>query len=329
VLVGGLVVLLNLVVPALLAGAVAALTAIAICFTLDRLLGASRRAAAVELERIVKNARRKGVEEESLRRFIARQCGADWEEPYEHLFGYSAKLDARRLLPIGSIFHRRQKFRAWRDPLIAWLEAIVIHRRQARDRRYFEETEAAGLRAEGAKPAVVREQARISASAIVEQAHRVRGFYVAALSGDELAAAQKRTLIEAIMHPARTTRLSAAAGWRRMILHVADLAMGARSRFLVGAAALLGGAIWADRYGLFTDGRVVDYQSLVAGFLLLTTSFLRGRRIYLFAWPAAVVAWFGDRLGIPGFASPWTSQVVSVCAGIAIWAVGLAFGRSR
>jgi hypothetical protein len=59
------------------------------------------------------------------------------------------------------------------------------------------------------------------------------------------------------------------------------------------------------------------FNSGAAALILLLSIFFRGWRIALFAWPAAVVAFAGHRLGIPAL-GPLSAQTVSMLAGAAL-----------
>ena len=61
-----------------------------------------------------------GLDEEELRQFVAKFAGRHWEEFFEALFGYEAKLAARGVLLRGGAAGLREKHAAWcGEPLIA------------------------------------------------------------------------------------------------------------------------------------------------------------------------------------------------------------------
>lgn len=70
---------------------------------------------------MVKRLRLAGAAEETIRRFICEFGGDYWEEFYETLFGYEAKLIAREKWGRAIRGHERPEYAAWRDPIAAWL----------------------------------------------------------------------------------------------------------------------------------------------------------------------------------------------------------------
>ncbi len=69
--------------------------ALAIHFVLDRLIARERRPALAEIERITRGLRLRGISEAAIQKFVCQYAGERWEEPFEEMFGYEAKLAAR------------------------------------------------------------------------------------------------------------------------------------------------------------------------------------------------------------------------------------------
>ena len=63
-------------------------------------------------ERLLRRLRLQGLDEEELRQFVAKFAGRDWEEFFEALFGYEAKLAARAVLLRGGSAGAREKHAA-------------------------------------------------------------------------------------------------------------------------------------------------------------------------------------------------------------------------
>jgi MFS family permease len=71
---------------------------------------------------------------------------------------------------------------------------------------------------------------------------------------------------------------------------------------------------------------VSGYGVGVAGLILLISALASGSRIAFFALPAAAIAWFGPRLGIPPIAG-LPSPAVAAAVGVGLLSLGIVFGR--
>ena len=137
----------------------------------DRKLESARRPAVDKVERMLKEMRLSALDEDALRQFVCKYSGERWEELYEHLFGYEAKLQARERWGKGDRGLLRPKHGAWRDPLVRWLVARRQARQAARERKYLAKVEERGLKASGMDAAQARKQAEESAIATMQKAH--------------------------------------------------------------------------------------------------------------------------------------------------------------
>ena len=72
--------------------------AFALCYAVDRAVHAERRVILDGCERQLRRMRAHGLAEYELRQFVAKFAGRQWEEFFEALFGYDAKLAARAVL---------------------------------------------------------------------------------------------------------------------------------------------------------------------------------------------------------------------------------------
>lgn len=232
--------------------------AVALYFAIDRPLAQEREAALAPLHGLLKSFRLKGVEEDSLRQFVARYSGDQWEELFEALFGYEAKIAARERFGRTEQGKRRSKFRAWRDPLIAWIDRRVTRLREERDRKHLQIVEEKGLEAQGIDPLQARRQAKRMAEALVDEAAEVRAAAVqpsAQTVADPAAEAiKKRARIKAMLHAARqgsyegrSSKLTSTA------LSPLAFLFGGKVRFILGTCLLLGFALWAQQNGLFSN----------------------------------------------------------------------------
>ena len=123
---------------------------------------------------ILRRLRMQGLDEEEIRQFVAKFAGRNWEEFFEALFGYEAKLDARAVLLRGGAAGVREKHAAWREPLIAAMDRIEKARKAARERALLQAVERAELLAAGATPEAAENQAKAAADAMVRAAGEAR-----------------------------------------------------------------------------------------------------------------------------------------------------------
>ena len=142
-------------------------------FVIDRRLAAQRRGAVEECEKMLKRLRVAGMDEEAIRMFVAKNAERQWEEFYEALFGFEAKLAARPAVEAQA--GRRLPHSAWwREPLIARLERAQQARKELKTRKVLQKVEAKKLQAEGINRRDAEEQAEAAAEKMVEQAAEVK-----------------------------------------------------------------------------------------------------------------------------------------------------------
>lgn len=147
--------------------------ALAIYWLLDRFIARERQGALAEIEKLTRALRVRGISETAIQKFVSQYAGEHWEEPFEELFGYEAKLAARAKWgdgPKGA----RPRFGAWRDPVVRWIAARQRARQEARERRQLQVVEEQGLVAAGMQPAEAQRQAEAVAEAMVEQAAQIK-----------------------------------------------------------------------------------------------------------------------------------------------------------
>ena len=141
---------------------------------LDRAVEAERADCLDATENLLRRMRLGGLDEEELRLFVAKYAGRDWEEFFEALFGYEAKVALRGLLLRGGSAGLREKYAAWREPLINLMTRVERGRKEARARQLVEGVERARLLAVGIDPAAASSQAHAAADTVVRQAEGVR-----------------------------------------------------------------------------------------------------------------------------------------------------------
>lgn len=156
-------------------GLVGAGLAVGLRFWLDRQADDERQAPLSACERFLRRLRAKGLGEEELRLFVAKFSGRHWEEFFEALFGYEVKLAARTLLSLrGGAAGPREKFAAWREPILGAIDRIETSRKAARERKLLQAVEHARLIAEGHARDEAERKAQVTAEAMIHQASRVR-----------------------------------------------------------------------------------------------------------------------------------------------------------
>ncbi len=143
---------------------------IAWAIVLDALVRKQRKPSLDEVRGMLKSMRLKGLEEEALRQFVCKYSGKHWEEFYEALFGYEAKMQAREAWGRGEGGRARKKFASWRDSFITWADARMKKRSEARERALLEKLEEKSLRARGTSEVDAKRKAKQAANWMVDQA---------------------------------------------------------------------------------------------------------------------------------------------------------------
>jgi hypothetical protein len=311
---------------------------------LDRAVQVQRREPLHAIDRLLRQMRLGGIGEEEIRNFVAKYAGRRWEEVFEVLFGYEAKLAARSLLLRGGAAGVREKFAAWREPLLQLIDRIEAARQEARQRRLFERIELARLAAAGEPlPATL---AAAAAAALVREAGVIR----AAEAGHPTAGPRSLTapdlghLIAPDPNRARFARRFAPPrepeGWASFLL------VGVPVRAVLAAVLLAGFAVWVYQNQFFAGPRspfitralAIDGLPPVitawcgtvnagwAGVLLFASLFFRGYRTGLFVLLGAAVTALGHQLGIRTL-DPVRDHHVALMLGTIFALIGYRMGR--
>jgi serine/threonine protein kinase len=289
-------------------------------FFIDRPLAAQRRLPIEKSEKMLRDLRLRGLEEEAIRQFVCKYSGPRWEEFYEALFGYEAKLAARARWGGSEWGKGREKFAAWRDPILSWMEAKQRARQDARAKKLLQTVEEEDLRAKGVDGSAARQQAERAATAMVEQAADIK---------DSASPTSANRLMR--KRPQRSTRSNV-----RSLLEVADnpdievvvrerrsldflsgplrLLLGPKVRFLAGVVLLAGCLMWMNQNNLVPGKEIKEAT---------TTAIQQGQ-----ADPEAArqiaTSWLG-RLGearplqlalIPGDVTDWVGNLNAGLAGL-------------
>ncbi len=163
----------NLWLPWVFAGALAVMLSQAFFWTVDNLASKDRETYLRQAEHLIKQMRLKGLDENAIRQFVCKFSGRHWEEFFENLFGYEAKLQARQVW--GKERGKdRPKFAAWREPAIAYIDYRIESRKQLKEARLLAKLEAKALQAKGVEEKLALKQANKNAQRLVNSAEVVR-----------------------------------------------------------------------------------------------------------------------------------------------------------
>ena len=216
-------------------------------FVVDDGLAKQRKEPLEKMEQLLKSLRLRGVDETSLRSFVARYSGDNWEEFFEALFSYEAKLTAREQFGRGDSGRTRKKFRAWRDGLIRWMDDRLKADKERKERQHLQKVEEKNLQAQGVDILAARKQAQAMADVLMDEAEQ--GRKEPAKGGtviDPKAAAEaKRQRVKQMLADARRGAYQPKKN-RMLGLAASPLtfALGGKMRFLLGCLLIAGFAMW-------------------------------------------------------------------------------------
>jgi hypothetical protein len=142
-------------------------------YLLDQSVQQQQRRPIEACARLLRRLRNQGIAEDQLRLFIARAAGRGWEAFFEALFGYEAKLETRARLGASAALGYRERYAAWREPLIAWLDRWDARRQLLHKRRWLTRVEQARLVAGGEPAALAAVKAQETADELIQQAEKM------------------------------------------------------------------------------------------------------------------------------------------------------------
>ncbi len=240
-------------------GVLAAGLATAYHFALERPVEQARVEPLARARALIQGFRRRGVDEDSIRRFACRQAGPRWEEFFEALFGYEAMRDARRRWGLDAGGRRRPRFAPWRDPIVDAIDARVDERRRDRDRVLFQAIEERGLEARGINLLTARRKGRRIAEAIVQVAYQFRRQAVDRSLGLPLMDALNRVALRPDDYlTASGEEDQGPPAWKTALGFLARVLLGPRTRFLAGSALLAGCLLWMYQNSLISGEKIKD-----------------------------------------------------------------------
>lgn len=265
----GLLVLLDQWLPWLVFGIGAAIVAIAFHYGIDTQVAKEQQIPIDHVDRVLKDMRGRGFDENAIRKFICETSGEKWEQFYEALFGYESKLDARKAWGKNQRGDPRPKFAAWRDPIIGWIDHRIELRREARERKYLMKLEAKALAAKGISDVIAMKQAKSSIDRFVNKTEVLKRSsknkaMETALPSKEKSKEKKKTTIKVVQpdwlhndsakvqiegeehdHDERVRE----SYFKRRFGGPFDVLLGAHVRFALAAILLVGFALWWNQNG--------------------------------------------------------------------------------
>ncbi|WP_222434898.1 serine/threonine-protein kinase [Blastopirellula retiformator] len=338
---------------AAIGGAVLAIGAAAtFYFAVDRRLQKQREPALEQIEQLLKSLRLRGLDEADIRSFVAKYAGDGWEEPFEALFGYQAKLHARDFACRTGGDQKQKTFAAWRDPIIRYCDRRIRAAQESQQRHHLAAIESKRLQAEGATEEEADAIAAQAAQAMIDEAIHQRETAYEPDAGplDPRKAAQlRRSRQKQMLQEGRTAKpASSISSLKEMATMPLSFLTGAPLRILVGAILLSGCVLWLHQNHLLSGDLTTaldmkrTYEPLelpmltsdlsrffssfstgVAGLVLLASAFFGSWRLSLFAWPAAAVILFAAGFGIPDVTEKLHAGYLAGAIGVSLFAIGM------
>jgi hypothetical protein len=238
-------------------GLIGAGLAFALRYGVDRAVHEARRHVVEGCERQLRRMRVHGLDEEELRQFVAKFAGRNWEEFFEALFGYEAKIAARGVLLRGGAAGAREKHAAWREPLLAAMERVEKARKEARERKLLAAVERANLLAGGASTHSADQQSEAAARAMVQAAADIRRAETERAAPGHATAqapASVRTLVRAAERPDDFAFVPSSR--RDPLGRFIALFVGPHIRAVAAAVLIAACALWAHQNGLLPGAEI-------------------------------------------------------------------------
>ncbi|MCX5661545.1 MAG: protein kinase [Planctomycetota bacterium] len=350
----------------LLLGFLVVAVGIAVGFALvvDRMVSKDRKPQVAEVEEMLKVMRLRGLEEQALRQFVCKYAGERWEEFYEALFGYEAKISAREQWGKGDRGRMRKKHAAWRDTIINTLDARIRQRKEERERRHLQRIEEKQLKAKGMGEAEAKKKAQDEAQTMVTRGAEIKE--KAARMLEEATLPPKKVNLAggggAIGDPeAARARARARAFSNSATVNWINFFIGPRARFVVGALLLVLFGLWIRANELTDTSRVrstagqgisglihMDTKPLgiplvpetiryeyfnglglgLAGIILVLSALFGRLRMAVLALPAAVLAFGAHALrGVIPPVLHIEPELIALAGAVVLATMGLVFIR--
>lgn len=217
---------------ALISATLSVAIAFVLGFLIDRKMKAQRAASLEDTQKLLKRFRVAGMDEDTLRLFVAQNAGQGWEEFFEALFGFEAKMTLRPKVHELAGDRKPPRFAAWREPLLARFERAQEARREAKARKHLKAVEVKKLQAEGIDKKAAEEQAEAAAEHMVEQAVQIKAAKERPIN--------VRKAMQSAEKPAK--KLPKPPGYR--LKKLLGFVFGWKLRFAIAALLIVVGALW-------------------------------------------------------------------------------------
>lgn len=334
---------------------VGGIAGVSLHLVVDRELDDQRRVSLENTQAILKNLRSNGMAEGAVHEFVCQSSGQHWEELFEDLFGYEAKMKTRQVL-LQKDGLRRPQFRTWRDGLIHQINARLQADLEKKNRDYLQKVEQQSLEATGISVREAQSKAEFRAQAMIDAAVATR--ISATLPSDksldpQAAAAEKRARQKALLAEAKGGASTQRQALRAFTWPFA-LALGSGVRFLMGCLLIAGCTMWMSQTSddlqpsnllkeflseeptqpldlpIIHDLAAkyfYNFNSGLAGIVLVASALVFGWRISFFVIPAAALMIVGESLGIPAWIEFQRFHLGSLVVGSILTVLGMFFGR--
>ncbi|MGL6076436.1 MAG: serine/threonine-protein kinase [Fimbriiglobus sp.] len=319
-------------------GFIATAVAIAVRVGLDRAIDDERREPLLQSHKLLRRMRMNGIDEEELRLFVAKYSGRHWEEFFEALFGFEAKLSIRALLLRGGSAGVREKFGAWREPLVNILDQIDLSRREAAERATLRGLEEARWLAAGDAPRDALSKADHAVEKLLEHAEAVR-------RGDPrlegMDPSRQTAQLMPGLKPLKTIPFPPPAK-RDRASQVINILIGAHIRAAIACTLFVGCLMWVEQNWQTLDGQTdalllpglpgewTEWCDSVnvgwAGVLLFASCFFRGERTAVLALLGAGICTIGHHHGIRTV-EPFQNYHVSLILGSILSLIAFRLGN--
>ncbi|WP_020472064.1 bifunctional serine/threonine protein kinase/MFS transporter [Zavarzinella formosa] len=221
-------------------------------FLFDRGLAGQRQPVIEEAEKMLKRFRVAGLEEDQLRLFVAQNAGRDWEEFYETLFGFEAKLAIRPKVQEISGDVKLPQHASWREPLLARIDKARQARQEAKTKKLLTKLESKKLQAEGVSKKEAEEQAEAAAEQIVEQVAVIK----------EAKPTGKPVNVRKMMETAVKAPKKLPKKPGEKLKKIAKFVTGWQFRFVLSAVLIASGALWAKQFEKALTAIAKDTQTV-------------------------------------------------------------------
>jgi len=322
-------------------GLIGTAVALALWYGFDRKVDSERFPTIEAADQFVRKLRRQGVMVDDARYVVAKHSGRYWEEFFEAVFGYEAKIAMRAELLRGGSAGRRERFASWREPIVHLINQVETLRKKSRDRALIERAEYERLCSTGLQKREARERASVLANELIEHGDIVRE-----LVSDGTATMSQVRLpnFNSSSMEFELQQVVAHRKWSRVL----DVLIGPPVRMVLAAVLLAACSWWVWQNGLLQLGGMVhgvqsaplSIDGIAAhwtswcdtanpgwgGILLLGSLFYRGERMAALALLGATVTVLGHKFGIRTV-HPIQDYHVAMMVGTLLALLGYRLGR--